>query len=87
MEPPHAHKPARKFSRRSAGRLSAFPIGRSSGPSINSVVYSADRYRSGWNPMKFDDKRENRLPRSFHSRRSMHSILLEGVDLVLKKHG
>ncbi len=36
--------------------------------------------------MKFDDKRENRLPRSFHSRRSMHSLLLEGVDLVLKKH-
>ncbi len=24
---------------------------------------------------------------SFHSRRSMHSLLLEGVDLVLKKHG
>ncbi len=37
--------------------------------------------------MIFDDKRENRLPRSFHSRRSMHSLLLEGVDLVLKKHG
>ena len=35
--------------------------------------------------MKFDDKRENRLPRSFHSRRSMHSLLVEGVVLVRHK--
>ena len=33
------------------------------------------------------DRHEQLRTLSFHSRRSMHSLLLEGVDLVLKKHG
>ena len=33
------------------------------------------------------DRHEPIRTLSFHSRRSMHSLLLEGVDLVLKKHG
>ncbi len=32
------------------------------------------------------DRHEQLRTLSFHSRRSMHSLLLEGVDLVLKKH-
>ena len=33
------------------------------------------------------DRHEQLRTLSFHSRRSMHSLLLEGMDLVLKKHG
>ncbi len=33
------------------------------------------------------DRHEQLRTLSFHSRRSMHSLLLEGVDLVLMKHG
>ncbi len=38
--------------------------------------------------VRLDPDRHERLRTiAFHSRRSMHSLLLEGVDLVLKKHG
>ncbi len=33
------------------------------------------------------DRHEQLRALAFHSRRSMHSLLLEGVDLVLAKHG
>ncbi len=37
--------------------------------------------------VRLDADRHDRLRTiAFHSRRSMHSLLVEGVDLVLKKH-
>lgn len=38
--------------------------------------------------VRLDADRHDRLRTiAFHSRRSLHSLLVEGVDLVLKKHG
>ena len=38
--------------------------------------------------VRLDPERHDRLRTvAFHARRSMHSLLVEGVDLVLKKHG
>ncbi len=37
--------------------------------------------------VRLDPERHDRLRTvAFHARRSMHSLLVEGVDLVLKKH-
>ncbi len=37
--------------------------------------------------VRLDPKRHDRLRTvAFHSRRSMHSLLVEGVDLMLAKH-
>ncbi len=39
-------------------------------------------------PYYHDPERHDRLRTvAFHARRSMHSLLVEGVDLVLAKHG
>ena len=38
--------------------------------------------------VRLDPERHDRLRTvAFHTRRSMHSLLVEGVDLVLAKHG
>ncbi len=60
--------------------------------SVKAAVSVADATAAAGKPVattvRLDADRHDRLRTiAFHSRRSMHSLLVEGVDLVLKKHG
>ena len=71
-----AKKPAQRTRSRSAktAKSVAGEQAEPSGKTIASTVRLAP------------DRHEQLRTLSFHSRRSMHSLLPEGVDLVLKKH-
>ena len=65
---------------------------RARSPSVKAAMSVADDTAAAGKPIattvRLDADRHDRLRTiAFHSRRSMHSLLVEGVDLVLKKHG
>ncbi len=56
--------------------------------SVSQVDEAAAAGKAVATTVRLDPDRHDRLRTvAFHTRRSMHSLLVEGVDLVLAKHG